>query len=232
MCASNYYKLRRLIAGNVGLLSNAMLATVVGIALLEALGLSVLSGCRSSSPSLPAIAPTGPTHVRPPTSTITPTSTPTMSPTPTSTRTSTPIPIPTHTPTRTPTKASTPTLTSTQRPPPPPPRLVKPEANATVGRNQVTQVTFEWQWEQDLGWGQTFQVFVLHKPTGKSFASPELLTSRWSTELPVPEYIGDCRWLVVIVQSHKAVAQSEEWNFWFSPFGSDGPVPSDTPPPP
>jgi len=238
----NGNRLRRFATGRLGVASTSTSVTFLIIVCLAVLMISLSVACNGPTPT-----ETLPLHVR----TLTPTPTNTPSPTVTLKLTPTlhpsPTPTvslsPTHTllsasvlPPSTPPPSPTPPLTPIRTPfaltpTSAPLHLLRPEAGIVLGAGHVTRVTFEW--EGTLQRNQVFHVTVYHVDSALSFESPDLSASTWTAELP-SEYVGECRWRVVVVQNQETVvAQSEEWHFLFAPFGdSTGPAPSRTPEPP
>jgi serine/threonine protein kinase len=170
--------------------------------------------------------------------------TPLATPTPSQTSApATPTPTPTETPTRavtftaTPAPAATsiPTVTPSPRPTRTPtvsvPRLISPEGAAQV---KVSLVTFQWDGElpnADYG----FRVSLRQGSDGAVHASPILDGIQWTVELPgdAGDAVGEWRWSVAVVRrsgTGDTLAQSDEWTFYYNPFGgSSGPAPFDSP---
>jgi serine/threonine protein kinase len=166
-------------------------------------------------------------------------------PTPTETSTPTPAPSPSLLPTRptptptpgippaltpsltsTPTASPTSTATATSPPTPVPavssPRLINPPGAAEV---QTSPLTMQWGGElpnSDYG----FQVYLEHADSELAHASPVLDSTQWTVELAgsgeAKDAVGGWRWWVVVVrrgQVPEEVARSNEWTFYYSPFG-------------
>jgi serine/threonine protein kinase len=165
-----------------------------------------------------------------------PTATPTPSRTPTSPPpTSTPTGAPTLTATSTPVPSATPSPTITASPQPTPapdvslPRLISPAGAAVL---RTARVTLRWEGElPNSGYG--FRVSLRHGGDGPDYASPILDGMQWTVDLPgdASDAIGEWRWSVAVVRHGEAgdvVARSDEWTFYYNPFGG-GPSPFHSP---
>ena len=161
-----------------------------------------------------------------PTETATPTVTAPLSPTPVRPN---PTSRPTSTPTTTPTPTATPTVTATPPPTPLPtvstPRLISPSGAATVKASPLTL-----QWESKLpGSDYGFRVSLHHGGGKLSHISPVLDDTRWTVDLPgsgeAKDAVGGWRWSVAVVRREdtpEVVARSNEWTFYYDPFGGSG----------
>lgn len=172
------------------------------------------------------------------TATRTPSRTPTP-PTPTSTPTKTPTFAATFAPTLTPSATPTPTVTPSPEPTPEPvvlaPRLISPVGAAVL---KTARVTFRWTGElPNSGYG--FRVLLHRGEDGSDHASSVLDGTQWTVDLPgdASEAIGEWRWSVAVVRrsgTGDAIARSNEWTFYYNPFGggsspSQSPLPTPTP---
>jgi serine/threonine protein kinase len=168
---------------------------------------------RTATPSPTAIVPTR-------------TSTPTKAPTPT-------MPF-TARPTRTVKPTVTPSLQSTWAPVVSAPRLLSPPGAAQV---KGSRITFRWEGELP-GSGFGFRVNVRRSGDGLIRTSPIIKDILWTLDLPgdASENIGEWRWSVEVVsgiETGETVARSDEWTFYYDPFGSGAsPFDSTLPTPP
>jgi serine/threonine protein kinase len=173
-----------------------------------------------------------------PTATLTPmiALSPSLSPT-RSTLTSTPRTTPASTPSLAPTSTIAPTLTTTVTSDSTPlvtvsaPRLINPPGATEV---QASPLTLQWRGalpNSDYG----FQVYLEHGGGELSHTSPILDTTQWTVELAgsgeARDAIGGWRWWVSVVRRGEIpeeMARSDEWTFYYNPFGS-GPAPFRSP---
>jgi serine/threonine protein kinase len=176
----------------------------------------------------------------PPTGTATATVTPSPTATvPTRISTPTQSPTPTRPSTARPTRTAQPTVTPSVRPTRTPvvsaPRLLSPPGAAQV---KGSQITFHWEGElpgSDLG----FRVNVHHSQDGLPRVSPIIKGTLWTLDLPgeASENVGEWRWSVEVVRGLEpgaTIARSDEWTFYYNPFGSgsspfDSPLPTPAP---
>jgi hypothetical protein len=111
------------------------------------------------------------------------------------------------------------------------PGLINPPGAAEV---QASPLTLRWRGKlpnSDYG----FQVYLEHWGGELSHTSPILDTTQWTVELAgsreAKDAIGGWRWWVVVVRRGEipeTMARSDEWTFYYSPFGG-GPAPFRSP---
>jgi hypothetical protein len=109
------------------------------------------------------------------------------------------------------------------------PRLLSPPGAAQV---KGSRITFRWEGELP-GSGFGFQVNVRRSGDGLIHTSPIIEDMLWTLDLPgdASENIGEWRWSVGVISGFEAgetVARSDEWTFYYDPFGS-GASPFDSP---
>jgi serine/threonine-protein kinase len=181
---------------------------------------------------------TGSQSIPTPTATLIPSRTP-APPVPTSTPTETPTVAATFTPTFTPSATPTPTVTVSPEPTLEPvvvaPRLISPAGAAVL---RTANVTFRWAGELPSS-GYGFRVLLHRGGDGADHASPILDGTQWTVDLPgdASQAIGEWRWSVVVIRrsgTADVVAHSDEWTFYYNPFGggsgpSESPLPTPTP---
>ncbi len=166
-------------------------------------------------------------------STPTPTATLTATFSPSPTRTSS---TPTSTPTKTPTVAVTSTPVMTVTVPSQPTQTPAAEVSAPwllsppgAWTTRASRLTFRWGGElPDSSYG--FRANLYHE--GHEYTSPILDGTQWTVNLPgdARDAVGEWRWSVAIVQrseTQDVEARSDEWTFYYDPFG--GPSPSTSP---
>jgi serine/threonine protein kinase len=173
-------------------------------------------------------APTATATSRPP-------QTPTL-PVPTSTGTqtatlTTPAPGATHTPSPTPsvtlTSGETPTSTLTVSPQPTQATVVSaPWLISPPGASETRSSYLTLRWggalpNADYG----FRVSLRHGSGAPDYNSPILNETQWEIELP-GDAVGEWRWSVAVVLrgETQALARSDEWTFYYSPFDAPPPV--------
>ena len=109
------------------------------------------------------------------------------------------------------------------------PRLLSPPGAAQVN---ASRITFRWEGElpgSDFG----FRVNLRRGGYGLVHTSPIIEAKLWTIDLPgdASENIGEWRWSVEVVsgiETGETVARSDEWTFYYDPFGS-GASPFDSP---
>jgi serine/threonine protein kinase len=159
---------------------------------------------------------------------------PSLSPTrSTPTPTPTPPPTPSLAPTSTIHPTSTAAVTSHRTPVSTisAPGLLSPPGAAEV---RSSPLTLQWTGtlpNPDYG----FQVYLEHGDGDLSHTSPILDTTQWTVELAgsgeARDAVGGWRWWVAVVrqgETPEEMARSDEWTFYYSPFG-DGPAPFRSP---
>lgn len=121
--------------------------------------------------------------------------------------------------------ASTPTATTT-----PPARRQSPIAVAPVlvhpeqGHSYKNPIVFEW--EGQLGPGQSYMVRGASSRTGTSIVSPPLQDRAWATDIRGEDF-GEWHWQVALLQGDREAAVSQDCLIWFTPL--DPSVPSSCP---
>jgi hypothetical protein len=112
------------------------------------------------------------------------------------------------------------------------PRLVSPSGAAQIKTSHPTL-----RWEGELpGSGYDFRVSLRHTSGAPSYTSPLLDDTQWTASL-AGDAVGEWRWSVAIVRrdgAHDVVVSSDEWTFYYNPFGDLSPQPPHSPlsPPP
>jgi hypothetical protein len=105
------------------------------------------------------------------------------------------------------------------------PRLIRPFGAEEV---KSAQQTLWWAGElPNASYG--FRVDLRHGSGDPQYSSPVLNGPPWRVELP-GDKVGEWRWSVSVIRrggTEDMVARSDEWTFYYNPFG--GPPPSTSP---
>jgi serine/threonine protein kinase len=150
---------------------------------------------------------------------LTPTSTPTKAP-PVATTCTPAATLSTLTVTVSPQSTRTPVFSA--------PQLISPPGAWTT---KSSRLTFQWEGElPESGYG--FCVSLRHRDNSSEYTSPILDGTQWTVDLPgnARDAVGEWRWSVAIVQrdeTEDVAIRSDEWTFYYDPFG--GPSPSTSP---
>jgi len=210
----NGSRLRRSVAGRLGVASTSTSVTCLIIGCLAVLMIFLSFACNGPTPT-----ETPPTHehTKTPTPTDTPSLTafltPTLIPTAAATSIATLIPTATATLTATLTPTPSPTLTPTTRVPPPVAQL---ELIAPLQwETYPNSIVFQWK-GGPLRAGQAYQVTAYHLETLYMVQSDPLVDQSWTKDLP-KELVGAWYWRVSVVKGGSELTTTSEWLFYFDP---------------
>lgn len=200
-------------------------AAVIVLALVVAGWLSARASQGQSGPTptwrfLPTLTFTsGPMAVPSQTSTSTRAPARTLEPTGTQTRTPRPSAVPTPTGTAKSRSTQVPVVSS--------PRLISPPGASEI---KTSRVTLRWEGELPSS-SYGFRVSLRHTSGAPSYASPILDGTQWTANL-AGDAVGEWLWSVAVVRrdgTQDVLARSDEWTFYYNPFGGPSPPPPHSP---